>query len=273
MDVLPDTWCLDPVGVEQALTSRTRAIVAVHLYGNLCSMDELLAIGARNGIPVIEDAAEAIGSSWRGMRAGTMGSFGIFSFHGTKTVTTGEGGMLVTHDADLYDKMLTLANHGRSPAQTKQFWPDMIGFKYKMSNVQAAIGCAQMERIDDLVAAKRRVFHYYADRLRGLALRMNPELPGTVNGYWMPTVVVDPEVAFDRDALIADFRANDIDARVFFWPLSQLPAFDERKQNEVAYGLSPRALNLPSYHDLTESEMDRVAACLRRHVPAAKGRL
>lgn len=268
VDVLPDTWCLDPLRVEAALTPRTRAIVAVHLYGNLCDMDALLDIGARHGIPVIEDAAEAIGSTWREQRAGSMGVFGVFSFHGTKTVTTGEGGMLVTRDAALYEKMVALANHGRRRSQTRQFWPDVIGFKYKMSNVQAAIGCAQMDRIGDLVAAKRRVFRYYADRVRGLALRMNPELPHTVNGYWMPTVVVDPEVPFDRDALIADLKADDIDGRVFFWPLSQLPAFVEKKQNRVAYGLSPRALNLPSYHDLTADEMDRVIACLSRHVPA-----
>jgi perosamine synthetase len=267
VDVLSDTWCLDPVRVEAALTPRTRAILAVHLYGNLCEMDALLAIGTRHGIPVIEDAAEAIGSTWRGQRAGSMGAFGAFSFHGTKTVTTGEGGMLVTRDAVLHDKMLALANHGRRPGQVRQFWPETIGYKYKISNIQAAIGCAQMERIDDLVAGKRRVFDYYAQRMRGRAVLMNPEPPHTVNGYWMPTVVVDPRVAFDREALLADLKRNDIDGRVFFWPLSQLPPFAQDRRDSVAYSLSPRAINLPSYHELTEHEMDRVIDCLNRHIP------
>lgn len=269
VDVLPDTWCLDPACVEAALTPRTKAIIAVHLYGNLCDMEALREIGARHGIPVVEDAAEAIGSSWNGQRAGAIGAFGVFSFHGTKTITTGEGGMFVTSDPALYEKVLALANHGRTRTQPRQFWPETIGFKYKMSNVQAAIGCAQLERIDELIAAKRRVFRYYQESARGLALSMNPELPDTVNGYWMPTIVADAGIAFDREALISDFNANGIDGRVFFWPLSELPPFDRRPQNAVARSLSPRGVNLPSYHDLTDAEMDRVIASIKRHLPAA----
>ena len=158
VDVLPDTWCLDPVAVEAAITPHTKAILAVHLYGNLCDMDALLAIGARYRLPVIEDAAEAIGSSLRGMCAGAMGAFGSFSFHGTKTLSTGEGSMFVTQDSALYEKVLTLSNHGRAAGQTRQFWPDLVGFKYKISNLQAALGLAQTERLDELIAAKRRVF-------------------------------------------------------------------------------------------------------------------
>ncbi len=150
VDILPDSWCLDPELVEQAITPRTKAIVAVHLYGNLCDMEQLLSIGKKYGIPVIEDAAEAIGSVYHGKRAGSMGKFGAFSFHGTKTLTTGEGGMFVTNDLELYEHVLTLSNHGRARGQTKQFWPDMVGYKYKMSNIQAAIGCAQIERIERL---------------------------------------------------------------------------------------------------------------------------
>ncbi len=119
-------------------------------------MDKLLAIGEKYGIPVIEDAAEAIGSHWHGKHAGTVGKFGTFSFHGTKTITTGEGGMFITNDPILYEKVLTFSNHGRAKGQTKQFWPDEIGFKYKMSNIQAAIGYGQMERIHELVSRKEK---------------------------------------------------------------------------------------------------------------------
>jgi len=254
--------------LEAAITPRTGAIIAVHLYGNLCAMDELLAIGERHGIPVVEDAAEAIGSVYHGKRAGSMGKFGTFSFHGTKTLTTGEGGMFVTNDADLYETVLTLSNHGRVRSQAKQFWPDMIGFKYKMSNVQAAIGCAQMERIDELISGKRRIFAYYAEQFRDLPLQMNPEPPGTKNGFWMPTIVIDEGVFFDRNALLDAFKADNIDGRVFFWPLSMLPMFEMKHETAVSYGLYKRAINLPTYHDLSDTEMARVALHVRKHLRA-----
>ena len=258
IDVLPDTWCINPAKVEDAITPRTKAIIAVHLYGNLCDMDALLAIGARHNIPVIEDAAEAIGSKWQGQRAGSMGAFGTFSFHGTKTVTTGEGGMFVTNDDDFYEKVLTLSNHGRAKGQAKQFWCDMIGFKYKMSNVEAAIGCAQLERIEDLISDKRKVFKYYEENLKDLPLKMNPEPNGSVNGFWLPNIMVDEGVAFDRDAVLDEFSRGNIDARVFFWPLSMQPMFEDTPENVVSYDICKRGINLPSYYGLTEPDMDRV---------------
>ncbi len=263
VDVLPDSWCIDPAKAEAAITPRTKVIIAVHLYGNLCDMDALRVIGERHGIPIIEDAAEAIGSQWHGQRAGSMGAFGVFSFHGTKTLTTGEGGMFVTQDEALYEKVLTLSNHGRARGQTKQFWPDMVGFKYKMSNLQAAIGCAQMERIDELIAGKRRIFQLYAEHMRDLPIKMNPEPKGMVNGYWMPTIVVDEGVPFNREALLAAFNENDIDGRVFFWPLSMLPMFERKPENMVSYGLYERAINLPTYHDLEEEEIEAVVNVIR----------
>lgn len=266
VDVLADTWCLDPAAVEAAITPKTKAILAVHLYGNLCDLDALREIGQRHGIPVIEDAAEAIGSVWYGHRAGSMGIFGAFSFHGTKTVTTGEGGIFVTNDDELFERALTLSNHGRMRGETRQFWPETIGFKYKMSNLQAAIGCGQMERIEELIAGKRRVFEYYLDALLALPLRMNPEATGTTNGYWMPTIVVDDDIPFDRAALLAAFRSDNIDGRVFFWPLSSLPSFNPHPEHTVSHSLSRRAMNLPSYHDLTNEEQDRVIGCVSRLV-------
>jgi perosamine synthetase len=271
VDVLADTWCIDPVKIEAAITSRTKAIIAVHIYGNMCDMKALLAISEKYGIPVVEDAAEAIGSKWYGERAGSMGRFGTFSFHGTKTVTTGEGGMFVTQDEALYEKVLNLSNHGRVREQVKQFWPDMVGFKYKMSNIQAAIGCAQMERIDELIAGKRRVFQYYADCLRDLPIKMNTELSETVNGYWMPTIVVDEGVPFDREKLLAAFKEVHIDGRVFFWPLSKLPMFELKTSNVISYGLYERAINLPSYHDLNNVEIEKIANVIRSTLSSVRG--
>ncbi len=271
VDVLPDTWCIDPKKVQAAITQKTRVIIAVHLYGNLCDMDTLLEIGNRHGIVVIEDAAEAIGSQWHGQRAGSLGVFGTFSFHGSKTITTGEGGMFVTDDSNLYEKVLTLSNHGRAQNQTTQFWPDMIGYKYKMSNIQAAIGCAQMERIDDLILRKRQIFSLYQEGMKPLAdkVSMNPEFPGTVNGYWMPTIVVKDSVPFDRQRLLDTFKSDSIDGRVFFWPLSSLGLDQLNVQSgdtPVAYSLSERSLNLPSYYDMADDDIKRVYKMLVSYI-------
>lgn len=263
VDVLSDTWCIDPRKAEDAITPRTKAIIAVHLYGNLCEMDALESIARRHGIALVEDAAEALGSTWRGRRAGSTGAFGAFSFHGSKTVTTGEGGMFVTNDSKLFESVRTLSNHGRAAREQRQFFPERIGFKYKLSNIQAAIGCAQMERIENLIAKKRQVFKQYEAALSDLPLRMNPEPAHVVNGFWMPTIVADEDAPFDRARLLATLTAENIDGRVFFWPLSTLPMFEAKPDHIVANRVHARAINLPSYHDLTESEVARVCRVVR----------
>ncbi|MEP3436844.1 MAG: DegT/DnrJ/EryC1/StrS family aminotransferase [Hoeflea sp.] len=260
VDILEETWCLDPALVEAAITPRTKAIIAVHLYGSLCDMDGLMEIGARHGIAVIEDAAEAIGSAWGERRAGSRGSFGTFSFHGTKTMTTGEGGMFVTSDRDLFERVTTLSNHGRDASEPRQFFPTVTGYKFKMANIAAAIGCAQVDRIAELIAGKRRIMARYRDLLTdldGIALNAEPE--GTTNGYWMPTAVFDRDTGVTREKLIAAFQDANIDARVFFWPLSDLPMFDPRPENANARDIAGRAINLPSYHDMNELAQARVA--------------
>jgi perosamine synthetase len=260
VDVLPDTWCLDPDAVRAAISPRTKAIVAVHLYGNLCLMDELLALGQEFGIPVIEDAAEAIGSVYHGRRAGAMGAFGAFSFHGSKTMTTGEGGMFVTDDPQLYEQVLSLSNHGRVRGQQRQFWPEMLGFKYKMSNLQAALGVGQLQRVEELVERRRAVYHRYQAAFSAApGITLNPELPGTTIGAWMPTVVLAPELGVSAETVLQAFKRADIDARPFFAPLSTLPWMPPGPTGQHAQSLYERAINLPSFHDMTEAEIDRVA--------------
>ena len=259
VDIRPDSWCIDPVAAEAAITDRTKAIIATHLYGNLCDLDRLQDICRQRGIHLIEDPAEGIGSYWHGRHVGSVGKFGTFSFHGTKTMTTGEGGMFVTGDAELYEHVLTLSNHGRARGQTKQFWPDMVGFKYKMSNIQAAIGVAQVDRIDELVARKRAIFEFYRDAFSDLPAAMNPEPDGCRNGYWMPTLVFDPSLGPVKDEVLNALRAADVDARVFFHPLSDLDFFELRAPTPVSHDISGRAFNLPSYHDLCDADLQRVA--------------
>jgi perosamine synthetase len=258
-DILPDSWCIDPKKAELLITSRTKAIIATHMYGNLCEMEELLHISKKYGIPIIEDAAEAIGSVYHGKRAGSMGKFGAFSFHGSKTITTGEGGMFVTNDVDFFEQVLTLSNHGRSRSQPKQFWSDIVGFKYKMSNIQAAIGCAQMDRIEELIKRKQEILAIYRKHFALLqGVSMNYEPKGTINGAWMPTIVFVKESGITREKLQVAFANENIDARIFFWPLSILPMFKSNKINKHALDISERAINLPSYHEITNDDLSRV---------------
>ncbi|MDH3667661.1 MAG: DegT/DnrJ/EryC1/StrS family aminotransferase [Paracoccaceae bacterium] len=263
VDIRPDSWCLDPEKVEQAITPRTKAIAAVHIYGNLCEMDALNQIARRHGLAIIEDAAEALGSSYRGKRAGSMGSFGAFSFHGTKTFTTGEGGMFVTNDDAIYEKVLHLGNHGRKPGISAEFWADIVGYKFRISNIQAAIGLGQVERADELIARKREIFHHYHENLNGLpGIRMNPVRTDCESGYWLPIVAFDAMAGISREDLREAMREENIDARVVFWPLSSLPPFGSGPGAPNAVEFSAHGICLPSYHDMTTAQQDRVIRVL-----------
>ena len=270
VDILQDSWCLDPDQVEAAITPNTKAIVAVHLYGNLCDMDALIKIGERHGIPVIEDAAEAIGSVYHSKRAGSIGHFGTFSFHGTKTVTTGEGGMFVTNDPDLFEKVLILANHGRSIGESKQFWPNTIGYKFKMSNIEAAIGCAQLERIEELISIKKNIFTRYRDEIvarLGSLYSMNPRQKECINGYWMPTIVGHSVESFRLDSLVSLFKQANIDARVTFWPLSSTPIMEKSRfhSGQISSYFNLQSINLPSPFNLSCAQQNRVLDVLEAH--------
>lgn len=258
VDVDKDSWCINPEKIEKAITEKTKAIIAVHLYGNMCDLAALQGLSKKHNIPIIEDAAEAIGSSYQGKKAGSHGLFGVFSFHGSKTITTGEGGMFVTNEKSLYERVLTLSNHGRDNKTSKQFWAEKIGFKYKMSNIEAAIGCAQMKSIDTLIKRKQDIFEYYHSHLSTLPLSMNPKQKDVINGYWMPTIILEESLPFDREPLIKKLNEQHIDARVFFWPLSMLPPFENIHQTPVSYSLYPRGINLPSYYEMTMSDLDYV---------------
>ena len=167
--------------------------------------------------------------------------------------------MFVTNDVELYETVLTLSNHGRARGQTKQFWADMVGFKYKMSNIQAAIGYGQMQRIDELINRKREILRFYKENLEYLeGVSMNPEPEGTINGAWMPTIVFDKETGVTREKLQEVFKSENIDARVFFHPLSSLSMFGDKQVNVNSWNIPTRAINLPSYHDISNRDIKRV---------------
>jgi len=260
VDVLSDTWCIDPSKLETAITPRTKGIIVVHLYGNVVDMDPVMELAKKYNLKVLEDAAEGLGSLYKGRKAGSIGHAGVFSFHGTKTISTGEGGMLVTNDSKLMEEARILNDHGRDPKDGKAFWMARYGYKYKMSNLQAAMGCAQIERADELVEKKRENFTWYKELFHDEAhFRLNPEHPGTYNSYWMPTLLFDHRYNIDRDGLITFLKNNGIDSRPFFYPLSSLPMFEDKRTNTVAYDLYGRGINLPSHQDLTKGDAKYVA--------------
>jgi len=260
VDVLASTWCIDPIKIKEAITSKTKAIICVHLYGNLCEMDEIMAIAKEYNLIVLEDAAEGLGSEYKGKRAGSIAHAGVFSFHGTKTMTTGEGGIMVTNDQTIYEKAKILNDHGRNAKdpENKMFWMRDYGYKYKISNLQAALGCAQISRIEELVTKKREIFNWYKELLKDIPCQLNPELKNTKNSYWLPTVIFDKAINFNRDSFFALCKENGIDSRPFFFPISSLPMFEDKKQNVIAYDIYERGINLPSFHDLSFQEAEKI---------------
>lgn len=269
-DVDKKTWCLSAESLEQLIGPKTKAVIPVDLYGNMPEMDSIRKISKDNGIAVIEDAAEAIGSEYRGKKAGSFGDTGVFSFHGSKTLTTGEGGMLVTDREDVYRRSLFLRDHGRNLGD-KMFLNTEVAYKYKMSSMQAALGLAQLERIDELVERKRQIFKWYQSKLGDIpGITMNYEASDTKSTYWMVTVVIDDYFGLEKQGIMWLMSEKGINCRPFFYPLSYLPAYcdleqakEARERNRNAYKISPYGINLPSGMKMTEDTVGYVCEALK----------
>jgi perosamine synthetase len=268
VDVDEEGWCLSPAAFEAAITDRTRAVMPVHLYGQPARMDRILELAAARDIRVVEDAAPAIGAEWRGQRTGTFGDLAAFSFQGAKLVVTGEGGMLVTDDDELYEKAVLLWDQGRDPERT--FWINETGWKYKMSNVQAAIGLGQLQQVDHLIEAKRRVFSWYEEDPEGVPhVELSREVPEARGIYWMSNLLLADDAPIGRDDLRAFLRERNVDSRPVFPPISQYPIWTaEQRRNPVAERVGRQALNLPSGVLLRREQVRRVAECVRKAVSA-----
>ncbi len=261
-DVEEDTWCLDADSVALKITPRTKAVMPVHLYGQPARMDRIMDVARTHNLFVVEDAAPSIGAECNGQRTGSFGHFGCFSFQGAKLLVTGEGGMLLTNDTDLYQRAYKIFDQGRVPGS---FWIDTNGWKYKMSNVQAALGLGQLERVEELVEAKRRIFGWYAEGLRGIShLRLNREAPGTRSIYWMTSIYLEDSCPLSRDALRAELKKRNIDTRDVFPAISQYPIWPV-KQTPQPRGarIGTRAINLPSGVCLKREEVQYVCEQIR----------
>jgi len=259
---------LDPAQLEARITPRTRAILVVHLYGHPVDMDPIHEIAQRHGLPIIEDAAEAHGATYRGRRAGSLGTIACFSFYANKIVTSGEGGMVLTDDDALADRARRLRDMAHSPSQ--RFLHEELGFNYRLTNLQAALGLAQLHQIDDALARKRHMAERYGERLAGLrGLHLPDQAPWAESVYWMYAVVVDEPLPLDRDVLMTALAAEGIETRSFFIPMHLQPALLQMglfsgERYPVAEDLGRRGLYLPSGLAITDEQIDLVAAAIRR---------
>ena len=269
-DVQEESWCLDPAALEAAIGPRTKAVVPVHLYGHPTDMEAVLEVARRHGLRVVEDAAPSIGAEIAGRRTGSFGDAAGFSFQGAKLLVTGEGGMLVTDDDELYERARYLWTMGHEG----DFWIGETGWKYRMSDVQAAVGLGQLERVDELVEAKRRVYGWYAEELEGVpGIGLSPEAPWARSIHWMTSVRVGPQAGLDRDALRAALRARGIDTRPVFPAISRYPMWERRQlPGRVADRIGAEGINLPSGVRLRRDQVARVGAAIREALAPASRR-
>jgi perosamine synthetase len=264
VDSDPVTFNLDPAQVEARITPRTRAIMPVHLYGHPADMDPINAIARERGLLVVEDAAEAVGAAYKGRRTGGLGDCAAFSFFGNKIITTGEGGMVTTDDDALAERLRLYRSQGMDPA--RRYWFPVIGFNYRMTNIAAAIGLAQLERVDAHLAARRRVAAGYDRRLAGRPDLVRPTTASwATHVFWMYTVLTPPGGP-TRDEVIARLDREGIETRPAFHPLHRLPPYRDLPGGPYpqAEDIGARGLNLPTHGQLTEDDLDRVSIALLR---------
>jgi len=264
VDVDSETWNIDPLQIEHAITSNTKAIIPVHLYGHPADMDPIIDLAKKYNLYVIEDAAEAHGAKYKGNNVGTFGDAGTFSFYGNKIVTTGEGGMVVTNDDKVDEKIRLLRDHGM--LKSRRYWHSELGYNYRMTNLQAAIGVAQMDKIRSIISKKKKIAHSYSENLKGIkGVILPPEMPWANNVFWLYTILVDEEVSgVSVKEIEHDCKEQGIDTRPFFPPLHTQPIYKTGQKLPVSEKISSRGISLPSAPVLRTTEIERVCYVIRR---------
>jgi len=264
VDVEEDTWNLDPDLIEKKISERTKAIIPVHLYGHPCDMDRIIRIAEKYEIPVIEDAAEAHGAEYKGNKIGSMGSIGCFSFFGNKIITTGEGGICVCNDSTMVERIEKLRDHGM--AKDRKYWHDEIGYNYRMTNLQAAVGTAQLEKINTFVDRKREIAQLYnscLSEVSGLVLPI--EKQWAKNVYWLYTILLKKDVfPLSRDDLVSSFREKGIETRPVFHPLHEMPPYRQKEAFPIAEKISAAGISLPSSVNLKDGDIRYICETMKR---------
>ena len=261
VDSHPDYWCLDPEKVERAITPRTKAIIPVHLFGHPCDMDAIMNIAKRYNLYVIEDAAEAPGAEYKGRKVGSLGEVSCHSFFGNKIVSTGEGGMCLTNDKELAERITLLKDQGMDP--DKHYWHYVIGYNYRMTNLQAAVGAAQIGKLDEFIRIRRRIAEVYHSLLKNIkAVVLPPEMPWAKHVYWMYPILIEDEFGLTKDELIERMSELGIETKPFFYPLHSMPPYNEGESFPVAEELSRKGICLPCSVKLSEQDIESVAQAI-----------
>ena len=263
VDSLEDTWQMDPEDVKRKITPKTKAIMAVHVYGHPCEMDALQKIAKENNVFLIEDCAEAFGSLYNNKHTGTFGDISTFSFYGNKTITTGEGGMVVTNDETLHNRAYQLKMHGL--AKFREYWHDVIGFNYRMTNICAAIGLAQLEKAEEKIQKKRELRDRYDKVFAGTPVKTHGEAGNVFHSYWMYSILVGRPKT--RNDLRKHLFANGIETRPTFYPVHTMPMFAGNfQEHPVAELLGLCGINLPSWPGLSEQQVGQIGNIIIKYL-------
>lgn len=256
VDSSRETWNINPKKIEEKITKKTKAIIPVHLYGLPCEMDKIMEIAKKHNLYVIEDAAEAHGAEYKEKKVGSFGDIGCFSFFGNKIITTGEGGMCVTNNLELREKLEILRNQGMS--KKRKYWHPVVGFNYRMSNIHAAIGLAQLERINHSINLKIRNAELYSEKLKN-TVELPPNIKNIKNVYWMFCVLSDK-----KEEIIKALKEKDIETRPLFSPIHKMPPYHLEESYPVAEELNKKGINLPSSIKLKEEEIKNICETIKK---------
>jgi perosamine synthetase len=265
VDIDPFNLCIDPGEIEKAITPRTKAIMPVHLYGHPADMKRIMEIGKRNNLIIIEDAAEAHGSRAYGKRVGSWGKCATFSFYGNKNITTGEGGMITTDDETLLLRIKHLRDHAMS--KEKRYWHTEVGYNYRMTNIQAALGCAQLERAEDLLEKRRTIFGWYSRSLSSIpGVSLNRTSEWAENTYWLVCMEYNGwRNEEERDGFMVNLKKAGIDSRPYFYPMSDMP-YLKKVNTPVTHSVYKKGISLPTYYDLTEEQVKKVCEAILKNL-------
>ena len=263
VDSEPNTWNINPVEIKKAVTAKTKAIIPVHVYGHPANMDTILDIARECNLAVVEDAAEAHGALYKGEKVGSFGDMGIFSFYGNKIITTGEGGMIVTDNEELAEKMRVLRDHGMDPK--RRYWHSVLGYNYRMTNIQAALGVAQMERINQIIKQKRINATLYSKGLQDIpGITLPPEAVWAKNIYWLYSILIDEEeFGMSSKELGEQLQERGIETRPTFPPVHQQPIYNTGQNLPVCEKMSNCGLSLPSSVNLNGDEIGKITQQIR----------
>ncbi len=260
-DVDPETYCVNARTIEPLISSKTRLIVPVHTYGNVCAMGEIMEISHAHGVLVLEDAAESFGSKFQGLQSGSIGDIGTYSFQATKTITTGEGGAVLVKDSDLIHKMKLFRSHG---VLGRRYWHEVPGHNFRLSNIQAALGCAQIARLDKIIVERKRVENSYKHLLDGCpGLKLQRFTPGVEPVLWAQAIELDPSsYTQGRDRVMGQMAERGIETRNGFYSASQLEIYGRVEDIPISDRIASNVLSLPTYPSLTDGDLEFIAESL-----------